>query len=54
MHQKGRIFGFVLGGHIIQGSGVADFGNLKQGFLSMKMIKKSNFRVQGMFFQQLY
>ena len=33
---------------------VADFGNFKQGFLSMKLIQKSNFRVQGMFFQQLY
>ena len=32
----------------------ADFGNFKQGFLSMKLIQKSNFRVQGMFFQQLY
>ena len=29
---------------------VADFGNFKQGFLSMKLIQKSNFRVQGMFF----
>ena len=29
---------------------IADFGNFKQGFLSMKMIQKSNFRVQGMFF----
>ena len=27
---------------------VADFGNFKQGFLSMKLILKSNFRVQGM------
>ena len=33
---------------------VADFGNFKQGFLIMKLIQKSNFRVQGMFFQQLY
>ena len=33
---------------------VADFGNFKQGFLSMKLIPKSNFRVQGMFFQQLF
>ena len=34
---------------------VADFGNFKQGFLSMKLIQKSNFRVQGMFFfQPLY
>ena len=31
---------------------VADFGNFKQGFLSM--IQKSNFRVQSMFVQQLY
>ena len=29
---------------------VADFGNFKQGFLSMKLIQKSNFRAQGMFF----
>ena len=29
---------------------VADFGNFKQGFLSMKLTQKSNFRVQGMFF----
>ena len=33
---------------------VADFGNFKQGFLIMKLIQKSNFRVQGMFFQQVY
>ena len=32
---------------------IADFGNFKQGFLSMKLIQNSNFRVQGMFFQQL-
>ena len=29
---------------------IADFGNFKQGFLSMKLIQKSNFGVQGMFF----
>ena len=29
---------------------VADFGNFKQGFLTMKLIQKSIFRVQGMFF----
>ena len=29
---------------------IADFGNFKQGFLSMKLIQNSNFRVQGMFF----
>ena len=29
---------------------VADFENFKQGFLIMKLIQKSNFRVQGMFF----
>ena len=29
---------------------VADLGNFKQVFLSMKLIQKSNFRVQGMFF----
>ena len=28
---------------------VADFGNFKQGLLSMKLIQKSSFRVQGMF-----
>ena len=32
---------------------VANFGNLKQGFLSMKLLQKE-FRVQGMFFQHLY
>ena len=32
---------------------VADFGNFKQGFLSMKLIQKSNFRVQGMFFSTI-
>ena len=30
------------------------FGNLKHSFLSTKLIQKSNFRVQGIFFQQLY
>ena len=29
---------------------IADFGDFKQVFLSMKLIQKSNFRVQGMFF----
>ena len=29
---------------------IADFGNIKQGFLSMKLIQTSNFRAQGMFF----
>ena len=29
---------------------IADFGNFKQGFLIMKLIQNSNFRVQGMFF----
>ena len=28
---------------------VLDFGNFEQGFLSMKLIQKSNFRVHGMF-----
>ena len=32
----------------------ADFGNFKQGLLSMKLKQNSNFMVQGMFFQQLY
>ena len=27
----------------------ADFGNFKQGFLSMKLVQNSNFRVQNMF-----
>ena len=30
------------------------FWDFKQGFFSMKLIQKSHFRVQGMFFQQLY
>ena len=29
---------------------IADFWNFKQGFLSWKLIQKSNFRVKGMFF----
>ena len=29
---------------------VADYGNFKEGFCSMKLIQKSNFRVQDMFF----
>ena len=29
---------------------IADFGNFKQAFLSMRLIQKSNFRVQGVFF----
>ena len=33
---------------------VADFGNFKQGFLSMKLIQKSNFRVQDMFFSTFW
>ena len=33
---------------------VADFGNFKQGFLRMKFMYMSNFRVQGMFFQQSF
>ena len=32
---------------------IADFGNFKQGFLSMKLIQKSNFRVQGKFFSTI-
>ena len=42
------------GGHFQSKNYVADFGNFKQGFLIMKLIQKSNFGVQGMFFQQLY
>ena len=33
---------------------VVDFWNFDQGFLIMKLIQNSNFRVQGMLFQQLY
>ena len=34
---------------------IANFGNFKQGYLSsMEFIQYSNFRVQGMSFQQLY
>ena len=33
---------------------IADFGNFKQGSLIMNLIQNSNFRIQGMFFQQLY
>ena len=32
---------------------VADVGNFKQGFLIMKLIQNSNFRVQGMFFSTI-
>ena len=42
------------GGHFQSKKYVVDFGNFKQGFLSMKLIQKCNFRVQGMFCQQLY
>ena len=33
---------------------IADFGKFKQAFFIMKLTQNSNFRVQGMFFQQLY
>ena len=34
---------------------IADFGNFKQGFFEQEIDKKiSNFRVQGLFFQQMY
>ena len=32
---------------------IADFGNFKQGFLIMKLIQNSNFRVQGMLFSTI-
>ena len=32
---------------------IPDVGNFKQGFLSIKLIQKSNFRVQGMFFSTI-
>ena len=31
---------------------IADFENFKQGFFIMKLVHNSNFRVQGMLFQQ--
>ena len=31
---------------------IADFGTFKQGFLSIELIQKNDFGVQGMFFQQ--
>ena len=34
------------GGHFNPKICIADFGNLKQGFLSMKLLQKGNFRVQ--------
>ena len=52
--QRGKEGGGGGGCHFQSKKYVADFGNFKQGFLSMKLIQKSNFRVQGMFFQQLY
>ena len=35
------------GGHFQSKNYVADFGNFKQGFLSMILIQSGNFRVQG-------
>ena len=32
---------------------IADFGSFKPGFLIMKLIQNSNFRAQGMHFQEL-
>ena len=32
---------------------IADFGNFKQVFLTMKLIQKRNFRVQGMLFSTI-
>ena len=52
-YQMGQIFGkFPRGGGVIFNPKIyiADFGNLKRAFLSMKLIQKSNFRIQGMFF----
>ena len=42
------------GGHFQSENLYCRFWTFKQGFLSMKMIQKGHFRVQGMFFQQLY
>ena len=47
-HQKGG--GVIFNPKIY----IADFGDFKQGFLIMKLIQNINFRVQGMFCQQLY
>ena len=55
-YQNGWILGKLPkgggGGHFQSISLCSRFWNLKQGFLSMKLIQKSHFRVQGMFFQQ--
>ena len=53
MPQIGWIFGKVpKGGGVIFNPKiyVVDFGNFKQAILNMKLIRKSNFSVQGMFF----
>ena len=42
------------GGHFQSKNYVADFGNFKQVFFIIKLIQNSNFRVQGVSFQQLY
>ena len=42
------------GGHFQSKNLYCIFWTFKQGFLSMKMLQKGHFRVQGMFFQQLY
>ena len=55
-HQVGRIFGkFQKGGGGIFNPKIyaADFGDFKPGFLSMKLIQKSKFRVQGKFLDAL-
>ena len=55
-YQIGWFFGKVPKGGVVIFNPkiyVADFGNFKQGFLSMKSIQKSNFRVQGMFFSTI-
>ena len=55
-YQMGQIFGkFPRGGGVIFNPKIyiADFGNLKRAFLSMKLIQKSNFRIQGMFFSNM-
>ena len=57
---KGRVtlpnFGKVERGGVIFSPKffIADFVNFKQDFLIIKLLQNSNFRVQGMFFQQLY
>ena len=55
-YQIGWICGKVTKGGVIFNPKIyiADFGFFKQGLLIMKLIQKKLFRVEGIFFQQLY